>query len=104
MLPVIIMSVVAWYALPHTTRLAVAMVAIVYGVMLGLRRHRIERVILAFASTTDISLSAFDHMPTRAQRRAMRASLRLAVRQTEFMSLFPNIAMFTQRLVRSRVS
>lgn len=99
----IILSAIAWLTLPHAVRLAVAAVAMVYGIALAIRARRTEKQILAFSSTTGHSLADFDRKPTRGQRRAMRRSQKLALRQTEFRSLFPSIARRTQQFVRAEI-
>jgi hypothetical protein len=97
----IIIGIVAWPILAHAARLSVAAIAISYGVVLAVKIRSTERVILAFAPAGDRTLADFDRKPTRHQRRAMRANLKLALRQTEFRSLFPNIAQRTQQFVRA---
>ena len=97
----IIISIVASPALALATRLSVAAIVIGYGILLALQIRSTERAILAFAPVGDRTLADFDRRPTRGQRHAMRSSLKLALRQTEFRSLFPSIAQWTQQFVRA---
>lgn len=94
-------SILVWQILAYASRLSVAAIAFGYGVVLALQIRRTERAVLAFASAGAHSLADFDRKPTRGERRAMRMSLKRALRHTEFRSLFPNIAERTQRFVRA---
>lgn len=94
-------SILIWQILAHANRLLVAAVACGYGVVLALQIRSTERAILAFASAGSHSLAAFDRKPTRGERRAMRMSLKRALRHTEFRSLFPSFAERTQQFVRA---
>lgn len=89
-------SILAWPILAHAARLSVAAIAFGYGVVLALQIQSTERAILAFASAGEHSQADFDRKPTRDQRRVTRMSLKLALRHTEFRSLFPSIAERTQ--------
>lgn len=96
----IIIGVMAWPVIAHAARLSVAAVAIGYGIVLVFQIRSTEQKILAFRSACNGSLADFDRKPTRAQRRAMRTSLKLALRQTDLTSVFPGIAKWTQNFVR----
>ncbi|CAM3129296.1 hypothetical protein SPAN111604_05295 [Sphingomonas antarctica] len=95
----IIIGLCAWLMLAHAARLGVNAIAVAYGVILALRVRCTEQAILASASTRDRFMAEFDRKPTRGQRRATRKSLTLALQQTEFRSLFPDIAHRAQRMV-----
>lgn len=66
-------------------RLVVAAVVVIIAVRLLLSASRRTRLLLEHRQ---IGLD-YDRKPTRAQRRQMRASLQLALHQTELRSLFP---------------
>ena len=95
-----IFGAVGWLILILAARLSVAAVAIGYGIVLAFQIRSTEQKVLAFRPAGDQSLAGFDKTPTHAQRRAMRISLKLALRQTELTSLFPGIAHRTQQFVR----
>lgn len=69
------------------TSLAVIM-AMTIGIVLALRVRHLEPIIVAMRDER----SAFDRKPTRAERRVIAASLRLAMTRTELRSLFPIVA------------
>lgn len=95
----IIVCVTASMILPHGARLSVAVIAIIYGLVLAARTRNTERSLLAFAVANKNGLADFDRKPTRGQRRAMRKGLTLALHQTEFRSLFPDVAHRAQHFV-----
>jgi hypothetical protein len=66
-------------------RLAVASIASILAAMLAGQFARTTRLFLQH-SHRDLD---YDRRPARAQRRAMRASLRLALNRTELRSLLP---------------
>lgn len=96
----IIFSALAWLILPHAARSAVAALAMAYGIVLAIRVRNTERKILAFAAVSEHSLADFNRKPTLSHRRAIRISLKLALHQAEFRSLFPVIAEQAQHFVR----
>lgn len=94
-----IVCVTAWIILPRAARLSVAVLAMIYGFVLAARTRNTERSLLAFVDASENASADFDRKPTRGQRRAMRKSLTLALHQTEFRSLFPDIAHRAQHFV-----
>ncbi|MDX5985052.1 hypothetical protein [Sphingomonas echinoides] len=64
----------------------VAVTATFIAVMLARKAQRLTRAMLA-GRPCDLD---YDRKPTRAQRRLIRASLRVALQQTELRSLFPS--------------
>lgn len=76
----------AWLLGRYVSGILVAMIATSVGVNLALRARRVERRII-LAARHDLN---FDARPTRAERRIMRAGLRLALDQAPIRSLFPS--------------
>ena len=68
-------------------RLLVGGMALIVAITLSLHVKRTTPLLLQDAPR-DLD---YNRKPTRAQRRLMRASLRLAIRQTELRSLFPSV-------------
>lgn len=73
---------------PALCTTSVGMMAMIIAILLALRVRRLEPIIVAMRDER----SAVDRNPTRAERRAMAASLRLALKRTELRSLFPTLA------------
>ena len=68
-------------------RILVALIAALIAVMLAQKARRLTRTMLAN------SMRHLDHVDkaSRAERRLMRASLQVALNQTELRSLFPTL-------------
>jgi len=73
----------------------VAVTATFIAVMLAMKAHRLTRAMLA-NRPCDLD---YDRKPSRAQRRLMRASLRVALKQTELRSLFPTTVARAERCI-----
>ena len=86
-----------WHAAMAIARSTVDAIATVLGVVLFARVARLQRRMIAMREgrgTVD-----FDRRPSRADRRLMAAGLKLAIRQTEFRSLFPHVGSRCERLL-----
>jgi len=68
-------------------RILVALVAAFIAVMLAKKARRLAQSMLAHP----LRHLDYDEKPSRTQRRLMRASLRVALDQTELRSLFPTV-------------
>ncbi|MES2337652.1 MAG: hypothetical protein V4537_06115 [Pseudomonadota bacterium] len=68
-------------------RLLVAAIVLIFAITLSWRVKRATRALLHNSHRDPNN----DRKPTRAQRRLMRASLRLALHRTELRSLFPGV-------------
>lgn len=90
--------------IPTAARLLVSANATAVGVALGLRAYSIEREICAHAKASRQPNRASDHKPTCTQRHLLRAGLKVAIRQTELRSLFPDHADSNQRIARQLFS
>lgn len=76
---------IAYVGIIWLPRLVVGLIALIIAIGLSRRVARTTRQLLELRRA-DLD---YDRRPTRAQRRLMRASLRLALHQTELRSLFP---------------
>ncbi|MDY7524629.1 hypothetical protein [Sphingomonas sp. 10B4] len=87
--------VAAFAAVLIAPRMLVALLAILIAATLVCRSRRIALLLLADSSIrSDLN---YDRKPSRAERRLMRKSLRLALDQTELRSLFPSTAVWVDR-------
>ena len=87
MVIIILVLVLMYVCAIWLPRLLVGGVALIFTITLSLRVKRTTRLLLQDVPR-DLD---YDRKPTRAQRRLMRASLRLAIRQTELRSLLPGV-------------
>ncbi len=76
---------IAYVGIIGLPRLVVGSIALIFAICLSRRVARTTRQLLELRRA-DLE---HDRRPTRAQRRLMRASLQLALHQTELRSLFP---------------
>ncbi|QDZ06928.1 hypothetical protein FPZ24_05060 [Sphingomonas panacisoli] len=76
-------------------RMLVAVAATFIAVMLAKKAQRLTRAMLA-NRPCDLD---YDRKPSRAQRRQMRASLRVALKQTDLRSLFPTTVAGAERWI-----
>ena len=81
-----------WLALMVAPRLIVTAIALPLGVAFALDCRRTSRMIATAAENGRSGRPATGRRPNHAQRRALEADLRAAMRQTMFMSLLPKIA------------
>lgn len=81
------------------TGLIAEIVATTVTIIILVQVRRSARIILAMHALHRHKSPSFDRKPSRAERRALAADLRLALRQTELMSLFPQVGYGAQRLV-----
>ena len=84
----VIFLVIANRLVPAFCTSLVVIMAMTIGIVLALRVRRLEPVIFAMRDER----SAFDRKSTRAERRAMAASLRLALDRADLRGLFPIVA------------
>ncbi|WP_137787743.1 hypothetical protein [Sphingomonas sp. 3P27F8] len=77
-------------------RVLVACAAALVAAILAVKARGLTRLILVH-SPRDLD---YDRKPSRAQRRVMRASLQVALDQTELRSLFPTLVGRADRCVR----
>ncbi len=87
MLVVIFVVVSGYVCSIWLPRLLVAAIVLTFAITLSWRVKRAARALLHNSHRDPNN----DRKPTRAQRRSMRASLRLALHQTELRSLFPSV-------------
>ena len=66
------------------------LVALVVAVIAGVLARRIGRVTRRLLAAPRLEID-YDRTPSRAERRLMRKSLRVAIARTELRSLFPTI-------------
>ncbi len=85
----------ATLATPLASRLLAAAIATLLGVALIVRSWRVGRDILG--RVNDRRGLDYDRRSTRAERRAMRKGLKLALDQTEFRSLLPKMMATAER-------
>ena len=95
----LILAVIAARLLPVAVRLAADVVATAIAIGLAVQARRATRAILAMREAHDHRPGGFANQPSRAERRAMAASLRVAIRQTELISLLPHTAARAERMV-----
>ncbi|WP_419809032.1 hypothetical protein [Sphingomonas sp.] len=86
-----------WHAAVVIARSTVDAIATAVGVVLFWRAARVERRMIAMREGR--GAAEFDRRPNRAERRLMADGLRLAIRQTELRSLFPQVGSRCDRLL-----
>ena len=99
MLFVVAALAAACWLVPIALRMIVELIATMIAIVLAVRTRRVVRDILAMRDMYAGPELDFDRKPSRAERRALAAGLRLAIRQTELMSLLPHTAARAQRMV-----
>lgn len=100
---VAIALVVAGLALPIASRLLVAATATLLGIAMIRRSRRLEQALI-HAGVDHRGRLDHDRGPSRAERRQMRAHLRLAIRQVELASLLPGAVANARHLADRRAS
>ncbi|WP_394653103.1 hypothetical protein [uncultured Sphingomonas sp.] len=91
--------VLGWHAATATARLLVDLIATVMGVVLFAKAAQVRCRMLAMQGRSGDA--GGDQRLSRSERRLLAAGLKLAMRQTEFRSLLPQVAARCERLVFS---
>lgn len=85
-----------WHSAMVIARSTVDAIATVLGVFIFARAACVQRLMIAMREGGGVA--DFDRRPSRAERRLMADGLRLAIRQTELRSLFPQVGSRCERL------
>lgn len=101
---IVVSIAIAWWIFSVGTRLVMEMIAVVFGVLLFARARRTTIATLATRAANRPHLFDFDRRPSAAERRALTAGLRSAIRLTEFRSLFPEVAVRADRIADTFLS
>jgi len=94
----LMIMIAAWQEGMAIARLTVDLIATAMGIMLAIRAARVRRRIIAMRNESAAAVRDCDRRPRRAERRLLAAGLKLAIRQTEFRSLFPTTMERAERI------
>ena len=97
MLPMLALIVAVTLLIRHVPTLLTDVVATAIGVILELRSRQLCRRLIDLRDNGRAILDV-DHKPSWAERRLMKNSLRVALHQTELMSLLPCAAIRAMKI------